>query len=591
MSRRRSPPRRPPSRGCSRRSSAQFAGKVHSSSCYCYYYHMAATSIPTLERRLRELLRERSVTRGDFTLASGRRSTFYIDARRTTMSGEGLVVIGALGLARLTARGWAPDLVGGLTLGADPVAYAVAAAARAEGMPLDAFSVRKQAKAHGTGKRIEGCFRPGAAGVEQRLKDLETIARSHRMRRVMIGVGFVFGLVGWAATAVKTRPTTMVLVAGGAAFVNELLGLIHERGWYRWWLVYALSLFDVILVAVLIVWFGNGGLIAAFFLAVLPYAFDQGHTVGNFLVLTAALAYLGASFLHNTLYEPSRSLRDAGLETVVFIFVAMALKRIPATLIARIRHARSVMGEAERGYLAVRAPAGESDELGFLERSFNRMIEEIGGTISTVQREADEVAALAEQLAASAEELHATSETVTHTTQRLATDLGQQREMAEGARGESAKAAEQAESLRVRAELMPADAAPRAMQSGETKVRDIGAVAAEADAALQEVHQGIELVGDLVNATAEVSRGQAQRLAELAQSLQQVAAISSASSARADGAAGATQAEITSMGDLTATSQQLAQLAERLRGSIARFSVLKREQEGGEPPVTRAAAD
>ena len=552
--------------------------------------------------------------------------------------------------------------------------------------------------------KIRG-WKDDATGLEQRLKDLETISRSHRMRRLMIGVGFVFGLVGWVATAVKTRPTTMVLTAGGAAFLNEILGLIHERGWYRWWLVYALSLLDVILVAVLIVWFGNGGLIAAFFLAVLPYAFDQGHTVGNFLVLTAALAYLGASFLHDTLYEPSRSLRDAGLETLVFILVAMALKRIPATLIERIRHARSVMGEAERGYLAVRAPAGESDELGFLERSFNRMIEEIGGTISTVQREADEVAALAEELAASAQELHATSETVTHTAQRLATDLGQQREMAEGARGESGKAAEQAESLRVRAELMQADAsrlvaaaergrervarasqtlramgeevrttaatvaglsgmserigvfaqtiariarqthllalnaaieaaraeehgegfavvadevrslaaeagksarevaelvsdlragidaAARAMQSGETKVRDIGAVAAEADAALQELHQGIELVGDLVNATAEVSRGQAQRLAELAQSLQQVAAISSASSARADGAADATRAEITSMGDLTATSQQLAQLAERLRGSIARFSVLKREQEGGEPPVTRAAAD
>src|SRR5216110_3230581 len=105
MSRRRSPPRRPPSRGCSRHSSAQFAAKAHSSSCYCYYYHMAATSIPTLERRLRELLREHSVTRGDFTLASGRRSTFYIDARRTTMSGEGLVVIGALGWGpRLEAR-------------------------------------------------------------------------------------------------------------------------------------------------------------------------------------------------------------------------------------------------------------------------------------------------------------------------------------------------------------------------------------------------------------------------------------------------------------------------------------------------------
>ena len=294
---------------------------------------------------------------------------------------------------------------------------------------------------------------------------------------------------------------------------------------------------------------------------------------------------------------------------------------------------------------------------------------------------------------------------MTHTAQQLAADLGKQREMAEGARGESAKAADQAESLRVRAELMQVDAArllaaaergrervarasqtlrtmgeevrataatvaglsgmserigafaqtiariarqthllalnaaieaaraeqhgegfavvadevrtlageagrsarevaelvselhagidaaARAMQSGEAKVRDIGAVAAEADGALQELHQGVELVGDLVNATAEVSRSQAQRLAELAQSLEQVAAISSASSQSADGVAAATQAQITSMGDLTATSQQLAQLAERLRASIARFSVLRREQDTRERPATRAAAD
>jgi len=553
--------------------------------------------------------------------------------------------------------------------------------------------------------RVRGWTDDAAGGgLEQRLKDLETIARSHRLRRVMAAAGLAIGLVGWGFGAVKTRPATMVLVAGGAAVLNEVLGLINERGWYRWWFVYGLSLLDVLLVAVLVVWFGHGGFVAAFFLAVLPYAFDQGHAVGNFLVLTAAIAYLGASYAHDVLYDPRASLSGAGLETVVFILVAMTLKRIPATLIARIRHARSVMGEAERGYLAVRAAAGESDELGFLERSFNRMIEEIAATISTVQREADEVAAFAEELAASAEELHATSETVTRTAQQLAADLGKQRELADVARGESAKAADQAESLRVRAELMQVDAArlvaaaergrervarasqtlravgeevrataatvaglsgmserigafaqtiariarqthllalnaaieaaraeehgegfavvadevrslageagrsarevaelvselragidaaARAMQSGEAKVRDIGAVAAEADSALQELHQGVELVGDLVNATAEVSRSQAQRLAELAQSLQQVAAISSASSQSADGAAAATQAQITSMGDLTATSQQLAQLAERLRGGIARFSVLK-EPETREHPAVRAAAD
>jgi orotate phosphoribosyltransferase len=107
------------------------------------------------------LLLSRSVRRGDFVLASGRRSSFYIDARLTTMSGEGLAVIGGLGLDRLAVRGWTPRAVGGLTLGADPVAYALALTARRRGQLLDAFTVRKHPKDHGTGKRIEGCFAAG----------------------------------------------------------------------------------------------------------------------------------------------------------------------------------------------------------------------------------------------------------------------------------------------------------------------------------------------------------------------------------------------------------------------------------------------
>ncbi|MBI4420085.1 MAG: orotate phosphoribosyltransferase [Gemmatimonadetes bacterium] len=118
-----------------------------------------------LRQRLHDLLLERSVRRGDFVLASGRRSAFYVDARRTTMSGEGLALIGALGLERLGARGWRPQVIGGLTLGADPVAYAVALAARSQGLALDAFAVRKQAKTHGATRRIEGCFTAGAAVV------------------------------------------------------------------------------------------------------------------------------------------------------------------------------------------------------------------------------------------------------------------------------------------------------------------------------------------------------------------------------------------------------------------------------------------
>jgi orotate phosphoribosyltransferase len=114
---------------------------------------------------LRRLLVERSVRHGDFVLASGQRSSFYIDCRPTTMSAEGLVLIGRLGLEAIRAAGWRPRAVGGLTLGADPVAYAIAAASHGSDLPIDAFTVRKEAKAHGTGRGIEGNFTSGAEVV------------------------------------------------------------------------------------------------------------------------------------------------------------------------------------------------------------------------------------------------------------------------------------------------------------------------------------------------------------------------------------------------------------------------------------------
>lgn len=112
-----------------------------------------------------ELLKARSVEFGSFTLASGRASRFYVDARRTTMSALGLDLVGRLGLAAVREARWEAELVGGLTLGADPVAYAIARASRLAPPELDAFTVRKEAKGHGGKRRIEGCFRPGAGVV------------------------------------------------------------------------------------------------------------------------------------------------------------------------------------------------------------------------------------------------------------------------------------------------------------------------------------------------------------------------------------------------------------------------------------------
>ncbi len=114
---------------------------------------------------LRRLLLERSVRQGSFVLASGQRSSYYIDCRLTTMSAEGMALIGRLGWEALQRMGWRPVAIGGLTMGADPVAYAIAAASYGSTAPVDAFSVRKEAKDHGTGRLIEGNFNPGDAVV------------------------------------------------------------------------------------------------------------------------------------------------------------------------------------------------------------------------------------------------------------------------------------------------------------------------------------------------------------------------------------------------------------------------------------------
>lgn len=77
------------------------------------------------------------------------------------MSPDGLALIGPLGLRTLNATGWRVDAVGGLTLGADPIAYAISYASALTAAPVRAFTVRKEAKAHGTGKLIEGPFQAG----------------------------------------------------------------------------------------------------------------------------------------------------------------------------------------------------------------------------------------------------------------------------------------------------------------------------------------------------------------------------------------------------------------------------------------------
>jgi orotate phosphoribosyltransferase len=108
---------------------------------------------------LLSLVRELAVVHGRVTLSSGREADYYVDLRRITLSGAAAPLVGQE-LLQLTDD-LEFDAVGGLTMGADPIAAAMLHAAAAQGRRLDAFVVRKQAKAHGLQRRVEG---PDIAG-------------------------------------------------------------------------------------------------------------------------------------------------------------------------------------------------------------------------------------------------------------------------------------------------------------------------------------------------------------------------------------------------------------------------------------------
>jgi orotate phosphoribosyltransferase len=117
------------------------------------------TDTPAARARLLEIIKDKAIVHGRVTLSSGREADYYVDLRRITLDGEAAPLVGVV--MRDLVKDLDYDAVGGLTLGADPVATAILHASAAAGDRKDAFVVRKAGKAHGLQQRIEG---PSVAG-------------------------------------------------------------------------------------------------------------------------------------------------------------------------------------------------------------------------------------------------------------------------------------------------------------------------------------------------------------------------------------------------------------------------------------------
>lgn len=521
-------------------------------------------------------------------------------------------------------------------------------------------------------------------------------------------------LVLWAAAALEpggVNPEAIFTAAVVGLALNLVIQVAHQRLRVRRLLIVS-ALLDLALVSAVVALTGHPVTALLYLPAVAPYAFEWRLVAGRSLAYTSAIGYVLGHYAHRRWLDGMpghEGLLDLPLSVyagaVLLAAVAIALVRVPAQLSARVREMRRVMEEAEQGDLAVRAPGTAGDELGMLERSFNRMIEAIAGTISSVQREADEVAAYAASLATSTDDMRRTSASVGGGAARLAAQLREQRGIAAsgGERAERTtedatalghKAADMAERARslmgaaeagrerigrasstlvsigddvqrsaaAVAELAPlsekvgglataisriarqtnllalnaaieaaragehgkgfsvvalevrklAEQAARAarevggtieemrdgvagataaMREGLTRVRDVGHVAAEADGAMREVLGGISSLTAVVEETATVSALQAESMTALLGAMAKVASISESSAAGAADAAGAVTEQHVALQRLATTSQQLADVAERLRGSIVRFSVLGRQRDTAEYAIVRSSKD
>jgi orotate phosphoribosyltransferase len=115
----------------------------------------------TPRQQLLRLLASKSFRLGDFRLSSGGKSDYYVDCRTTTLDAKGSKLTGQVFLDEIRGRGWKPQAIGGLTMGADPIVSAVSVVSG----DINGFLVRKAEKEHGTGQRIEGFREKGARVV------------------------------------------------------------------------------------------------------------------------------------------------------------------------------------------------------------------------------------------------------------------------------------------------------------------------------------------------------------------------------------------------------------------------------------------
>ena len=172
--------------------------------------------------KLRDRVFQHSLKTGDFTLKSGRKSTWFLDTKQTMCRPDGMIAVANAAFEIIPADATA---IGGLTMGADPVAYGIAAVGATQGRNLRSFSVRKEAKDHGITGRIAGALQPGDRVVITE----DTVTRGTSLFEAVDAV-WEFGAVPVLITVIVDRGGTCAAMAAEAGIKYKPLLTAPDLG-------------------------------------------------------------------------------------------------------------------------------------------------------------------------------------------------------------------------------------------------------------------------------------------------------------------------------------------------------------------------
>ncbi|HYW30655.1 MAG TPA: HAMP domain-containing methyl-accepting chemotaxis protein [Gemmatimonas sp.] len=352
---------------------------------------------------------------------------------------------------------------------------------------------------------------------EERAKDFATFRQAAKRR--FWSTIFIAGVLiaGLRLGLAEVSPIAVAALFCTSIALNwALLTVGLSPRTYRWWLRYVFAVFDTMLISSVVYLFGSPVLVLTYVLAIVPYSFDRGPSLGYVTALASTVGFLLASWGYSIARpDDAAAWPQVLLAAVLLLVISQQVIQMPSRLITRIRRTRERMAQVERGDMHARADARHADELGFLERSFNRMLDELTLLIETVQHEADELAAVAIQVHGAASVLQRRAGDVAGGASALSEELMQQRLRAGEGAAAGHRARETADATRVKAEDTAHDAQAvdrAAMESREaieraagTLVRVGGDVGATAER-VRRLAPASERVGEFVATVSRIAR-------------------------------------------------------------------------------------